>query len=120
VRNAPSISAPEGFTYVGEGRCLSSKGKQYDYFFDLGRKIDNDCLAYCSQVKHRWFVGVSTGSWCECLFSGGLPKDVDATDYNPTASRSFLAFAATGPVQTTNGDPTISCYRYEVSFLSSH
>jgi hypothetical protein len=117
---APSTGPVEGFTYIGEGHCKDSAGEYYSYFGHvLDDANDNDCMQICSQVQHPDFVGVSTHDywvgrmWCYCCFSGGLPEDVDATDYN-----MYYSNPGDGPVQSSNGRCDTSCYRYNVSFLS--
>jgi hypothetical protein len=123
LSTAPSTGPVEGFTYAGVGKCLDSENKWYSYFVAfLDDANDNDCMKWCSQVQHPDFVAVETYDngdgrrRCTCLFSGGLPEDVDVTDYSPSATYSDREKGA-GTVQSTNGWSGISCYRYDVSFL---
>jgi hypothetical protein len=124
LSSAPSTGPVEGFTYVGEGFCLDSED---DYFSGFGTDLydanDNDCVKWCSQVQHPDFVAVEVYDYgygaveCYCGFSGGLPGDVDATNYSPVASFDFSWFSGVGHVQSSDGSWGYSCYRYDVSFL---
>jgi hypothetical protein len=120
VTNAPSTGPVEGFTYVGEGYCLDSENELYSFFATVFYDAnDNDCVKWCSQVQHADSVGVSTYDYgdgtmvCYCHFSGGLPEDVDETDYSPSAQDSSY-YSGVGPVQGSSGDYGGSCYRYSV------
>jgi hypothetical protein len=93
-------------------------GEYYSAFaHTLDDANDNDCMQYCSQVQHPDFVGVGAYDLgngkkkCFCNFSGGLPEDVNATDYSPVASYLFVDYGA-GPVQSSDGRSSLSCYRY--------
>jgi hypothetical protein len=129
LSSAPSIGPVQGFTYVGEGWCQDSEYQYYSYFstyfFDAN---DNDCMKWCSQVQHADFVGVEVYDYgvdddddgtmeCYCLFSGGLPGDVNETDYSPSAEWYSSYYSGVGPVQNSTGWYGYSCYRYHVSFL---
>jgi hypothetical protein len=68
------------------------------------------------EVNHRWSYVI-----CSCIFSGGLPGDVNETDYNPHAT-DFGDHFGVGFVQNTTGTSGVSCYQYDVSgfsFISS-
>jgi hypothetical protein len=123
LSSAPSTGPVEGFTYVGEGYCLDSENEWYSFFTtNLYDANDNDCMKWCSQVQHPDFVGVEIDDYgdgimgCFCGFSGGLPEDVNATDYSPEANY-YDTHPGDGPVQSSDGYSGISCYRYDVSFL---
>jgi hypothetical protein len=80
----------------------------------------NECIEWCSQNLHPDFVGTSEFqtpdvSLCSCLFSGGLPKDIAATDYTPEVFVNFTV-PGFGPVQAVQFYGAASyCYRYDVS-----
>jgi hypothetical protein len=124
LSSAPSTGPVEGFTYVGEGYCLDSEYQRYSRFSGiLYNANDNDCMKWCSQVlPHPDFVAVEVQDYgdgkkkCRCDFSGGLPEDVDSTDYSPRA-KDYISYSGVGPVQNTDGAYGFSCYRYHVSFL---
>jgi hypothetical protein len=123
LSSAPSTGPIEGFTYVGVGFCVDSENEWYaginTLLYDAN---DNDCMKWCSQVPHPDFVAVEAHHYgdgkinCFCAFSGGLPEDVDGTDYNPSAVYQNSYSVGVGPVQSSDG-PISSCYRYDVSFL---
>jgi hypothetical protein len=125
LSSAPSTGPVEGFTYVGEGYCLDSEYEYYSsfntYLYDAN---DNDCMKWCSQVlPHPDFVAVETKDFgdgkmeCACDFNGGLPGDVDGTDYSPSAEWYYSYYSGVGHVQSSDGSWGYSCYRYHVSFL---
>jgi hypothetical protein len=124
VSSAPSTGPVDGFTYVGPGWCLDFKGKYYSsfstYLYDAN---NNDCMAWCSQVQHPDFVGAEMYDYgggkieCYCDFSGGLPDDLNGTDYSPAAT-STSQYSGVGPVQTFKETNGASCYRFEVSGFS--
>jgi hypothetical protein len=119
----PFETPVEGFTYVGPGWCLDSGDNYYSafstYLYDAN---DNDCMAWCSQVQHPDFVGAEMYDYgggkieCYCDFSGGLPYDLNGTDYNPAAT-STSQYSGVGPVQTFKEKNGASCYRYSVSLF---
>jgi hypothetical protein len=123
LSSAPSTGPVEGFTYIGEGWCLDSDDDFYsDFEIDFVRGNDNDCIKWCSQVQHPDFVGVEVDHrWsfvtCVCIFSGGLPEDVNRTDYDPHATDWGNDFGV-GFVQNTTGTSGVSCYQYDVRVSS--
>jgi hypothetical protein len=80
-------------------------------------------LKYCSQVQHPDFVGADMYDYgdgkikCYCDFSGGLPYDVDETDYSPAAT-STSQDSGVGHVQTFERYYGASCYQFDVSGFS--
>jgi hypothetical protein len=81
-------------------------------------------MKWCSQVlPHPDFVAVETKDFgdgkmeCACDFNGGLPGDVDGTDYSPSAEWYYSYYSGVGHVQSSDGSWGYSCYRYHVSFL---
>jgi hypothetical protein len=80
-------------------------------------------MAWCSQNLHPDFVGInsdpsSSDLNCECLFSGGLPSDLNPDiDYSPAAD-NFESSDGFGPVQGSNPNFSAKCYRYDVSCQS--
>jgi hypothetical protein len=122
IKSGTGNNMLEGFEYIGKGYCKDSAGKRYSYFAqDLYNTNHNGCMQYCTQVRHPDFVGIEVENYgsfigCSCDFSGGLPGDVDATDYIPSATFLYHA-SGVGPVQSSDGTSGVSCYRYTVSLF---
>jgi hypothetical protein len=121
VSSAPSTGPVEGFTYVGTS-CVDASGNEHSYIsFEFPpTSTDNDCMAWCSQNLHPDFVGINSDPSpsdlnCECLFSGGLPSDINPEiDYSPAAD-NFASYDGFGPVQSGNPNRSAKCYQYDVS-----
>jgi hypothetical protein len=121
VSTATSPAPVEGFTFIGNGLCQDSTNSFYsEVAAMLPYANGNECIEWCSQNLHPDFVGTSEyktpdGSLCSCLFSGGLPEDIAATDYIPEVYINFTN-SGFGPVQAFQfyGAATY-CYQYDVS-----
>lgn len=86
----------------------------------LDNVTDYDCLNWCSQVLHDDLVGVEIYYYydeCWCDFSGGIPGDIEYTDYNPSADDEYIDYGV-GAVMSSTGAYGTSCYRNDVSILN--
>ena len=95
-----------------------------DYYSQLsvdwpGNVTDYDCLNLCSQVLHDDLVGVEIDydfDTCWCDFSGGIPSDIEYTDYDPSADGIDYGV---GAVLSSDGWTGVSCYKNDVSILNN-
>jgi hypothetical protein len=118
LQETTTSNIPSGFSLVGNGYCLDSSNQLYSYIgetFPAGIS-DNDCINWCSQVLHPYFVGLeidrrlSNSTLCNCNFGGGIiPSDVSYGHYNPNATHNETE-PGLGEIQSSQGDPVEKCY----------
>jgi hypothetical protein len=78
-----------------------------------------ECLNWCSQNPHPDLVGVEVYRGkdymiCFCDFSGGIPDDLNVTDYSPAAYQLY-EYEGVGSIETSDGYSNAVCYSYDVS-----
>eukprot|EP00956_Cyclotella_meneghiniana_P024254 scaffold48469_cov36-Cyclotella_meneghiniana.AAC.2 len=110
-----NYSAYDGFSPVGIGYCLSGEEDYYSHIFVdwPGNVTDYDCLNWCSHVLHDDLVGVEIfydSATCYCDFSGGIPSDIEYTDYDPCADGEYIDYGV-GAVLSSDGWIGASCYK---------
>ena len=104
------------------GFCVDASGDYYPSFQSPvlpGSTEDSYCHYWCGQNPSVYLVGVSIKRtndevFCWCDFSGRIPGEIGASDYDP-AAESFPS-AGEGPVKSTDGDIEGTCYKNLVSF----
>ena len=53
--------------------------------------------------------------YCICDFSGGVPDDINITDYTPAAELYYNYYNGVGAIVAANRNNYSVCYRYDVS-----
>lgn len=120
----PTSNSVKYFSQVGQGYCQDQSNEFYSFITSTGlpaRTTDTYCINWCLQNPHPDLVGVEiehydNDVYCVCDFSGGLPLDINLSDYHPDADW-YDNYDGVGAIFTTDGDPGIVCYRYDVSDL---
>ncbi|KAL7479768.1 hypothetical protein ACHAW6_005488 [Cyclotella cf. meneghiniana] len=121
----PTSNLVRNFSWVRQGYCFDDS---YQYYSGVESDYlpaptkDTYCIDWCSQNPHPDLVGVEVycgleGVSCLCIFSGGIPDDIEITDYHPAAAfyRDYEFDDGVGAVLAADEDSDAVCYCYDVS-----
>eukprot|EP00984_Skeletonema_dohrnii_P007027 scaffold2503_cov84-Skeletonema_dohrnii-CCMP3373.AAC.3 len=119
----PTKSPPviDGFTLVGNGACIDSKGVFYDYIVFSGVEDAAGCGEQCAicpgksaDKPLRGFNFLKESEFCQCLLEDGLEFDTSSCD---DATSSSDGNSGSGPIEAVQTGPPDS--RFEIECWSA-